>query len=73
MQIYFHSRLCSYLPRVPILVGGHCKKILTVKFLYKNGAKNITKVLLLCKLSIVENTILDTNGIFLGQVRKGLI
>ncbi len=27
------------LPRVPILVGGHCKKILTVKFLYKNGAK----------------------------------
>ncbi len=20
MQIYFHSRLCSYLPRVPILV-----------------------------------------------------
>ncbi len=49
MQIYFHSRLCSYLPRVPILVGGHCKKILTVKFLYKNGAKNITKVLLLCK------------------------
>ncbi len=22
MQIYFHSRLCSYLPRVPILVEG---------------------------------------------------
>ncbi len=22
MQIYFHSRLCSYLPRVPILVDG---------------------------------------------------
>ncbi len=22
MQIYFHSRLCSYLPRVPILVKG---------------------------------------------------
>ncbi len=27
MQIYFHSHLCSYLPRVPILVGStaqHC-------------------------------------------------
>ncbi len=22
MQIYFHSRPCSYLPRVPILVEG---------------------------------------------------
>ncbi len=22
MQVYFHSRLCSYLPRVPILVEG---------------------------------------------------
>ncbi len=34
MQIYFHSRLCSYLPRVPILVEG------TVTVFYLNILKN---------------------------------
>ncbi len=28
MQIYFHSRLCSYLPRVPILEEGTVYNIL---------------------------------------------
>ncbi len=29
MQIYFHSRLWSYLPRVPILVEGFCGIVYT--------------------------------------------
>ncbi len=31
MQIYFHSRLCSYLSRVPILVEG---TVYTIYFVY---------------------------------------
>ncbi len=31
MQIYFHSRLCSYLSRVPILVEGTVYEILVRK------------------------------------------
>ncbi len=41
MQIYFHSRLCSYLPRVPILVEGtvntntvYILKIFTCIYIY---------------------------------------
>ncbi len=47
MQIYFHSRLCSYLPRVPILVedtvyiSGDIKNALQFIFL------DITKKILL--------------------------
>ncbi len=32
MQIYFHSRLCSYLPRVPILVEGTVCSYIALSF-----------------------------------------
>ncbi len=38
MQIYFHIRLCSYLPRVPILVEGTVSKIV-VQYIKKYKQK----------------------------------
>ncbi len=42
MQIYFHSRLCSYLPRVPILVEGTvcvCMYVCVHIYIYEVFAK----------------------------------
>ncbi len=36
MQIYFHSRLCSYLPRVPILVEGTVSIYLSIQSRYQS-------------------------------------
>ncbi len=39
MQIYFHSCLCSYLPRVPILVEGTVHEISPGAIQKSNGLK----------------------------------
>ncbi len=49
MQIYFHSRLCSYLPRVPILVEGtvfpNCKSLwIKASAKWLNVNVNVTSV-----------------------------
>ncbi len=38
MQIYFHSRLCSYLLRVPILVKGTVKCCMYIKRVHLKGS-----------------------------------
>ncbi len=42
MQIYFHSCLCSYLPRVPILVEDTVYKTLLVESVQMNVSNQIT-------------------------------
>ncbi len=54
MQIYFHSRLCSYLSRVPILVEGTVNEV-------SNGTKN-TFLLKLCALLLVKLTKMGVTG-----------
>ncbi len=47
MQMYFHSRLCSYLPRVPILVEGTVSNSATTCQLA------VMRVLVVCLLNIL--------------------
>ncbi len=49
MQIYFHSRLCSYLSRVPILVEGTVYIYIYI-YIYK---KNTFAVINIGNLSFV--------------------
>ncbi len=46
MQIYFHSRLCSYLSRVPILVEG------TVE----TEARGLSNLVVFCIITYVKKT-----------------
>ncbi len=51
MQIYFHSRLCSYLSRVPILVEGTVYKIIYV-YIYIYIYIYIQYILYIIRISI---------------------
>ncbi len=59
MQIYFHSRLCSYLPRVPILVEGtvYIKKMgeFLIHSLLKRSVINKLKFNELHLLELIKN------------------
>ncbi len=60
MQIYFHSRLCSYLPRVPILVEGTvCMYVCMHVCKYILVAIHFT---VQCQSSIPENRVLLINS-----------
>ncbi len=59
MQIYFHSHLCSYLPRVPILVEDTVYIYINVYFIY------------ICQLPCMQITIQSLLKIYFTLRKEG--
>jgi len=66
MQIYFLSRLCSYLPRVPKLVDGTLCPIVAVPLLFKGtfmrGKFVFGKDLFACECLVKQVCLLGRSG-----------